>query len=103
MDVVPEHGRLLPIACTLGPSEGAERLAEWRDLGTTAGLGRIRSTGHITLRFADIAGVDAALRRLVAAERDCCAFVDWELVRSDDEWQVTIYGTDDALDSIPVA
>jgi hypothetical protein len=101
MTTSPNDRALLPIACTLGPSEGAQRVTDWTTLGNDAGLGRERTTGRVVVRFRDLPGIGAELDRLVAAERECCGFLDWQLQRTVDEWQVVITGTEDGLDSLP--
>ena len=88
---------MLPVACTLEAIDGAQRLEEWRRLSTAAGLGRQLAGGKLTLRFRDVAGVGEELDRLVSAERECCAFLGWELVRSEAEWHVHITGSPDEL------
>lgn len=103
MVVDPEQRGLLPLACTLGPDEGAARLAEWSRLWEVAGLGRHQDPGQLVLRFRAAAGVEAALGRLVEAERGCCAFLGWELQRDEDGWSLRISGEDDALSSLPLA
>lgn len=93
---------LLPIACTLGPDEGAARLAEWQQLGAIAGAGREHAPGRVTLRFRDLPGVGAELERLVAAERACCAFLGWHLVHADAQWHVEVSGSDEELQALPL-
>src|SRR4051812_6975202 len=47
----PSGRPLLPVACTLGPLDGAQRLEEWRRLSATTGLGKELAGGKLTLRF----------------------------------------------------
>jgi hypothetical protein len=99
-----ENGRrLLPIACTLGPTDGAARLEEWRQLHTSAGLGRRVEPGQVTIRFRGESGVGDELRWLVDAERDCCAFLGWELRYVDAEWHVEVTGSDQDLQALPMS
>jgi hypothetical protein len=93
---------LLPIACTLSPSDGSQRLTAWRDVLVTPGVARERLPDRVRLSFPDTAGIGNRLTELVAAERDCCAFLDWTLVLSGNRWQLDIAGTDDQLDSLPM-
>jgi hypothetical protein len=93
--------QLLPLACTLGPSDGAQRVADWHRVSTDAGRGRQRSRGQVVLRFADQPGVSRELGRLVAAERECSGFLDWQLSQIADEWHVVVSGAEDALDTLP--
>ena len=99
----PEHRDLLPVACTLGPADGAERLADWRRIVQEAGAGHVWTTGMVTLLFRDGAGVGNELHRLVSAERDCCAFVSWHVAQAGQEWRVEISGSDDELRSLTLA
>lgn len=94
---------LLPVACTLGTTDGAQRLAEWQRLSPAAGLGRQLVSGKLTLSFRDVAGVREELGRLVSAERECCAFLGWELAHSGAEWHVHITGSPDELRTLGFA
>lgn len=100
MSVEPGSRGLLPVACTLGADDGAQRLEEWRDVVRRFGVGTRRVAGRVTLGFRDAPGVAAELERLVAAERSCCAFLDWTLTHTDDEWVVVIAGGDDELATV---
>jgi hypothetical protein len=51
----------------------------------------------LTLRFRDLPGVRDELDRLVAAERDCCGFLGWEVASSEGELHVYITGDLDEL------
>jgi hypothetical protein len=43
----PAGRSLLPVACTLGVEDGAQRLEDWRRLFATAGIGReLTSSEH---------------------------------------------------------
>jgi hypothetical protein len=90
----------LPVACTLGPTDGAERLAEWRRIAALAGAGRQLGSGMLVLSFRELPGVGPELERLVTAERECCAFLGWELRRDGDAWQVLVTGPDEALHAL---
>src|SRR3954453_23035083 len=95
----PER-QLLPVACTLGPSEGMRRLVEWRQVMSSASVGRDLAGGKLTLRFRDEPTVAEELARLVAAERNCCAFLGWRLTRVGDGWHVEITGDDAELQAL---
>jgi hypothetical protein len=90
------RGRL-PIACTLGPSAGVERVRDWQRVLQEAGAGAKLDPGLLTLRFRDSRGIGAELASLVEAERVCCAFLDWDVVQGDGEWRVEITGRDEDL------
>jgi hypothetical protein len=70
----------LPVACTLGASDGAARLARWRAL-SDARLNVRRMPDHIVVLYESRPDVHEELEALVAAERECCSFADWELTR----------------------
>jgi hypothetical protein len=89
--------RMLPLACTLGPAEGAARLARWREIGTTYGAGQERGDGCVLLRFRDDVAVATELADLIDAERSCCAFLGWNLERSATGIAVRITGSADAV------
>ena len=91
---------MLPIACTLGPDDGAQRMDDWRRIVGIASAGSETRPGMLILRFRDEPTVAEELARLVAAERDCCGFLGWKLVQSREEWQVEITGDDDALQTL---
>lgn len=90
---------ILPIACTLGPVDGADRMRQWQALLTSHRVGRDRGDGYLEVRFR--ADDDAArqLERLVSGERDCCSFVDWSVTPQDGELRLRIRGDDAALES----
>ncbi len=76
---VPETSESVePIACTLGAGEQNTRLAAWRDLRRQGLLGEKREGLVLTTVWAG-AGVPERLRGLVEAEKQCCAFLDFEL------------------------
>ena len=67
----------LPIACTLTGASLAER-AEWlRRLGAAALIDGRRMGDRLDLVFRSEAADD--VRELVRAERECCAFLDFDL------------------------
>jgi len=69
----------LPIACTLDAAGLTDRLAEMSALGAQA-LTRAELDGrHAGLRFAARPGLWARLDAVVAAEAQCCAFLDMRL------------------------
>lgn len=65
----------LPVACTLGPDDGAERMRRWQQLVERASPAA-RRTGHqLDVGFQSGPGVREELEALAAAEQQCCAFV----------------------------
>ncbi|HWB67166.1 MAG TPA: hypothetical protein VG708_10105 [Mycobacteriales bacterium] len=100
MDV--DASRLLPVACTLGPDDGAARLDRWKQLYDEYGAGRDAEPDLVTLRFRDVADVATQLGELVVAERECCGFLDWRVDAEAGEVVVLIGGTEEALASLPL-
>jgi hypothetical protein len=71
----------LPIACTLGPEDGAARAERWRALAEK-GRPSARRIGHrLEVRYELAPGVHDELEALAAAERRCCSFVAWDVGR----------------------
>jgi hypothetical protein len=67
----------LPLACTLGPADGAERLRRWQQLAAAAAP-VARLAGHqLEVRYQPAPGVLDELRSLARAEAECCSFVSW--------------------------
>jgi hypothetical protein len=65
-----------PIACTLAPAAMAQRLADLRRLNAQH-LRSHRLEGR-TLHLAYAPEAAAEVERIVALERDCCAFLEFE-------------------------
>jgi len=75
----------LPVACTLGPSDGQQRMLRWRQLADHA-TPTARRTGRVLeVRFQDTPGVRAELEALAAAEQQCCSFVTWTVTTEADQ------------------
>jgi len=67
----------LPVACTLGASDGPARLQRWQQLHQIAAPTAQLTDGELEVRYRPGPGVLAELQDLVAEERVCCAFVSW--------------------------
>jgi hypothetical protein len=67
----------VPIACTLSPSELEDRGAAWRKLLGSGLIERVRVPGG--LRLAAAPGAEAALMELIDLERECCAWIHFEV------------------------
>jgi hypothetical protein len=76
-----------PIACSLSADELPRRLAEIGALGRDALLGK-GPAGE--LRFRNDAETRARLEAIVAAESECCPFLDFELLAHGDELRLRI-------------
>jgi hypothetical protein len=87
----------IPIACTLDAGEARARWQEWAKLSPANRLVDISPT---RLEFHFPEPVHARLTELVAAERDCCGFLDWELEESGDDLVLTVSGEEMGLAAI---
>jgi hypothetical protein len=90
----------LPIACSLDAGELARRQEELRALGRRALLS-VRGRGElpVVLSFRGGAEIRTELERVVAAEAECCAFLDLQ-ISGDDPLELRI---DAPADAAPVA
>ena len=73
----PDGRAELPVACTLGPADGAERMRRWQRLAAAADPVSRREEGRLVVRYQPMPGVLEELRDLAGAEADCCSFADW--------------------------
>jgi hypothetical protein len=80
----------LPIACSLNATDLSARLEEMAAIGRAGLLDTAISDGRATLRFAADADVRERLAAVVAAEAECCAFLELRLSGSQDELTLTI-------------
>jgi hypothetical protein len=71
----------LPIACSLEAGGLAARLAEAALLGGEALLSSERRGARFVLRFRAVPGIRRRLEALIAAEAECCPFLELELAR----------------------
>ncbi len=89
----------LPLACTLLAADGAARLARWRAL-SVARLGVQRTTDELVVRYRPQPEVAQELEALVAAERECCSFADWQLTQDSEHLLLRIRSDAQGLDAI---
>jgi hypothetical protein len=88
-DTMPEE---LPIACSLSGADLRDRLAEMKEAGR-AGLIHVETAGGAAvLRFRASEGMSDRLDRIVAAESECCAFLDLSVEESDEALELRIAG-----------
>jgi hypothetical protein len=73
----------LPLACTLGAEDGAARLRRWRAFAERSRPRSQRLAHRLEIRWRVDADGASELGALVAAERECCAFVTWSVSRED--------------------
>jgi hypothetical protein len=70
-------GARIPIACTLGPAEQSDRVAEWQAFG---GAFVIRAEVHGTVARFQLERSDEVLAAAVSLsqrEKECCAFFEF--------------------------
>ena len=86
----------LPIACSLSATELPKRLAEMHDVGRRA-QHEVRTTGtQARLSIAPGAAVRDRVEAIVAAESQCCAFLDMTVSDRADMVLLTIDGPEGA-------
>jgi hypothetical protein len=87
-------------ACSLGADDGRTRMLRWRALAEAAGPAA-RRIGPV-LEISYPLDVRQELESLVAAERQCCQFVGWDIMRRGDTLVLQIAadpGRPDDIDS----
>ena len=74
---MPHEGTEVPIACSLVPSEQANRELAWERLLRTSLVARERVAGG--LRLTVIRSAVPSLRELIDLERECCPWITFSL------------------------
>jgi len=82
--------RPLPIACTLSATDLRGRGEELRALGGDGLVDATEEPGRAVLRFRPDPSIRERVERVVAAESECCAFLEFALVHGDDATVLTI-------------
>jgi hypothetical protein len=79
---VPSPEPVNEAACTLGPDDGRARVLRWQQLAAVTRPVSRRSGPIVEVSYP----LDAheELESLVTAERQCCQFVEWDIVRRAD-------------------
>jgi hypothetical protein len=86
----------LPIACTLTPGGMTARRAVIDALAADGLIARTPTTSGLRVRLRDSPEIERRTRELVAAESQCCAFLDFTLGREDADLVLDISGPEDA-------
>lgn len=73
----------LPMACTLGAGDLEQRLAEIAKLGSERLISHDADGDRQLLRFRSDADTRQRLEQIVAAESECCSFLDLALSEED--------------------
>jgi len=77
----PVGGAQLPIvACVLDRADLAGQTARWSELWHSAGIERALVDDGLRVSFRDEPPVARELDALVAVERQCCGWADWQVV-----------------------
>lgn len=90
----------LPIACTLDPADMPRRRAELRALGEEGLVSKVVQGGTAVLRFRPDAEIRRRVEAAVAAESECCAFLDFALEHDGDATVLTITAPDGAAEML---
>jgi len=85
------------VICTLSPVEVPDRLGEWRQLFDRAAY-TDRQPGRVQASFAFVELPE--VRRLVAAESSCCAFLDLSVNTAGDLVELTVASADPKAQSV---
>lgn len=86
----------LPIACSLAGGAMADRFSQWRSLARRALAGRESHPEGAVLHYRALPGVERELRRLVALEADCCAFLAFSIEADGVRVRLTVTGPAEA-------
>lgn len=86
-----------PIACTLPPGDLKERFAWIAELTRDALIEHRRQGLQLTLVYAHAAA--ARVRQMVRQERECCAFLTFDVAEERDSVKVTIRAPEEARDA----
>ncbi|HYG95908.1 MAG TPA: hypothetical protein VD741_02255 [Solirubrobacterales bacterium] len=73
----------LPIACSLSAGDLQRRLAAIANVGAESLIDHVTEEGRHLLRFRSDAGTRRRLEEIVAAEGECCSFLDLSLQERD--------------------
>jgi MerR family transcriptional regulator, copper efflux regulator len=79
-----------PVACSLGASELQTRLRETATVGAASLIAHDEDAGRHTLRFRADSKTRHKLEEIVAAEGECCPFLDLDLTERDGELVLTL-------------
>jgi hypothetical protein len=86
----------IPIACSLGAGELQQRLGAIEEVGARSLLSRtMQDEGHL-LRFRPESGTRRQLEGIIAAEAECCSFLDLSLREDEGELVMSIAAPKDA-------
>ncbi len=90
----------LPLACTLGPGDAVARMGRWQQLAASAQQSVHRDGHRVTVRYRADPAVREELHVLAQAERECCAFAEWNLTELDDHVDLVVSARSGRIDDI---
>ena len=85
----------IPIACSLGAGALEQRLAVIAEIGADGLLSRQAEDDRHLLRFRKDPATRQRLEEIIAAEAECCSFIDLSLQEEADELVLSIAATRD--------
>lgn len=88
-----------PLVCSLSGPELIDRVTEWQQVSSQA-LSRKIESGRVISTFPADAQLLQQLRRLIAAEAECCSFMRFQITEEPDQLTVELRvpeGMEDAL------
>jgi hypothetical protein len=100
MDASRRELPLLPVACTLGVTDGTAQLQRWRRLAERALVRRERETEELLLVYRADEATKTELESLLAIETTCCAFLDWQVEERADDLRLHVRGSAAELDTL---
>jgi hypothetical protein len=83
-----------PIACSLGAGELDRRVAAIAEIGGASLVSRSAADGRHLLRFRAGAQTQRRLEEIVAAESECCPFLDLSLTKEEGRIVLSIAAAD---------
>jgi hypothetical protein len=86
----------LPIACSLPGQDQAERLGELSSLSSRVLGAEPTGEGGSLVRFQPDGDTRSQLKRIVAAERECCPFLDLSVAEDGSSLTLSIDGPEGA-------
>lgn len=90
-----------PLACTLSGSELGERIMEWRHIASHA-TSRHVEKGRVVSTYPPDRRLLQQLRRLIAAEAQCCPFMRFNVEERPDQVEVELRVPDDMSEVLAV-
>ena len=82
--------KVRPVACSLGAAELERRVAAIAEVGAASLVSRSMANGRHLLRFRATGRTQRCLEEIVAAESECCPFLDLLLTDENDEIVLSI-------------